>query len=71
VPHEPSSVFKGRQLNARLTIRFDHARQLKAAIMLQGLRHDPILRGRNASERYHTQIYRFECNVNPSNSSAH
>jgi len=27
VPHEPSSVFKGRQPNARHTLRLDHARQ--------------------------------------------
>jgi hypothetical protein len=35
---------------------FDNARQLKAEIMLLRLRHGPILRHQNLSERYHTQI---------------
>jgi hypothetical protein len=56
VPQEPRSVLQSRQLNARPFLRLDHARQLAAEIMLPGLRHGPILRRRNVSERYHTQI---------------
>jgi hypothetical protein len=41
-------------LNARSTLGLDNARQLEAEIVLPGLRHGPILRHRNLSERYHT-----------------
>jgi hypothetical protein len=41
LPHEARSVFEGRQLNAWSAFRLDDARQLKAEIMLLGLRHVP------------------------------
>jgi len=50
------AVSNGAVLNARPTPRLDNARQLAAEIMLLGLRHGPILRHQNFSERYHTQI---------------
>jgi hypothetical protein len=57
VPYEARSVFKGRQLDpSRPFLRLNHARQLKAEIMLLGLRHSPILRHRNASKRHHTHF---------------
>ena len=71
VPHEPGSVFQSRQLDPRPFLGLDHARQLEAEIMLLGLRHRPILRHRNLSERYHTQIARIDPYVNPGNSSDH
>jgi len=47
LPNEASAIFKSVQLNARPARRLDHARRLEGEIMLQGLRHGPILRQRN------------------------
>jgi hypothetical protein len=51
VPHEARSVFEGRQLNARPTLRLDHTRPREAEIMLLGLRHATILRVRGTIRR--------------------
>jgi hypothetical protein len=50
------ALSNGALLNACPARGLDHARQLEAEILLLRLRHSPILRHRNLSERYHTQI---------------